>query len=307
MLKQGLYEQVLNKELEVQLEQETDMLPKLAPIDNEEAPKIFARYLAEVIEKELLQVKGDEEDKLQNQIAFVNSIVDTIGIKGMSVDKRAEMLMAIINRKNSVHAIDEKAVVIRPSTSIAQSSLFTGAVHEPAMYSELKKEILSCDRIDMLVSFIKLSGLVLIIDELRTFTQKGGKLRVITTSYMGVTDIKAVEELRQLINTEIKISYNTKSTRLHAKTYVFYRDTGFTTAYVGSSNLSNAAMSRGLEWNVKVTAKDLADTITKIDATFESYWNSNEFTYYSEKEKSRLQQVLKLEKIGSSGDGHFSI
>ena len=84
--------------------------------------------------------------------------------------------------------------------------------------------------------------------------------------------------------------------------YVFYRDTGFTTAYVGSSNLSNAAISSGLEWNVKVTRKDLPETIDKIAATFESYWNSFEFEYYNEDQKERLARALKAEKYFDSNN-----
>ena len=301
MLKDGLYEQVINKSLDTELAT-TDKLSKTAPIDSAEASKVLAKYVAEVVEKGLDNLVDNGGD-VNAQVALANRIITTIisetkekRFDEMSVTERAEQLLALFDKRNSILALDEKAEIVRPETSLAQSSLFTGAIHEPQMYTELKKEIVSCNRIDMLVSFIKWSGLRLIMDELTTFTQNGGELRIITTSYMGATDVKAIEELRQLPNTRIKVSYDTKRTRLHAKTYVFYRDTGFTTAYVGSSNLSNAAISSGLEWNVKVTKKDLPETIDKIAATFESYWNSNEFEYYNEDQKERLARALKAEK-----------
>ena len=301
MLKDGLYEQIINKGLETELSS-TDKLSATAPIDSAEASRVLTKYIAEVVEKGLDNV-ADNGGDVNSQVALANRIISTIinetkenELDEMTVAERAEQLLALFDKKNSILAIDEKAAIIRPETSIAQSSLFTGAIHEPQMFTELKKEIISCNRIDMLVSFIKWSGLRLIMDELAAFTQNGGELRIITTSYMGATDVKAIEELRKLPNTKIKVSYDTRRTRLHAKTYVFYRDTGFTTAYVGSSNLSNAAISSGLEWNVKVTRKDLPETIDKIAATFESYWNSNEFEYYSEEQKERLARALKAEK-----------
>ena len=303
MLHHGLYEQVINNALTSELSDIPDARKSIAPIDKAEAAKVLAQYLADVVQKGMENVLDNGGD-LSAQIGLANQIVALIqnttqeaDFASLGVDQRAEQLLALLREQDPRLAAGKTAADLsRPETSIAQSSLFTGAIHEPQMYTELKKEILSADRIDMLVSFIKWSGLRLLMDELREFTQNGGELRIITTSYMGATDVKAIEELRALPNTRIKVSYDTKRTRLHAKTYVFYRNTGFTTAYVGSSNLSNAAISSGLEWNVKVTRRDLPETITKIAATFESYWNSNEFEYYSEDQKERLARALKAEK-----------
>ena len=288
MLPPGLYEQVINTALNRELSEIPDARKSVAPIDKVEASKVLAQYLADVVQKGLENVLDNGGD-ISTQIGLANQIVALIqnttqeaDFAALSVDQRAEQLLALLQEQDPRLAVGKTAADLsRPETSIAQSSLFTGAIHEPQMYTELKKEIVSADRIDMLVSFIKWSGLRLLMDELREFTQNGGELRIITT-YMGATDVKAVEELRKLPNTKIKVSYDTKRTRLHAKTYVFYRNTGFTTAYVGSSNLSNAAISSGLEWNVKISRRDLPETIDKISATFESYWNSNEFEYYSE-------------------------
>ena len=215
MLKPGLYEQVVNKEIANAISVHPDLLSITESIDETEAPKILSDYIASILEKGLSNI-GDR-GSVDAQVRLVNSLVsviaqatDEIAFDDLSVDEEARQLLALIEKRDSIHAVCKKTKVIRPETSMAQSSLFTGAVHEPSMMMELKKEIASSDHIDMLVSFIKWSGLRLLIDEIEKFTKRGGKLRVITTSYMGATDAKAIEELSKLENTEIKISYDTK-------------------------------------------------------------------------------------------------
>lgn len=323
MLHPGLYEQIINACISRELEALPDTRRSVATIDKAEASQVLAQYISEVA-KICLDAIIDNGGILSDQVDLTNRIIAAIDTKkaiidtkraiidpekaiqdltAYTVDSHAQQLLSIMDAHDTRLLQGKKASDMdRPETSMAHSSLFTGAVREPQMFSELKKEIASADRIDMLVSFIKWSGLRLLIGPLRTFTQHGGSLRVITTSYMGATDSKAVEELRKLPRTEIKISYDTKRTRLHAKTYVFYRDTGFSTAYIGSSNLSGAAMTSGLEWNVKVTAKDLPSTMAKIGATFDSYWNSSEFETYNEDAKGRLARALKAEHFPGEPD-----
>ena len=292
----GLYEQLINRALRQELDSIPPERKSVMPVDPAEAAEVLSRYIAEAAKRALsgmAEGRGDVAD----QVALANRLIGLLPeMDGQGIDERAEQLMALLAEQDPALALGRTASdVVRPETSIAQSSLFTGAVHEPQMFSELKKEIAGADRIDMLVSFIKWSGLRLILEDLETFARRGGELRIITTSYMGATDVKAVEELAKLPNARIKVNYDTKRTRLHAKTYVFYRETGFTTAYVGSSNLSNAAISSGLEWNVKVTAKDLPATIRKIAATFDTYWHSDEFEFYGPDMRPRLVEALRAE------------
>ena len=161
MLHDGLYEQVINKGLNKELAS-TDKLSQTAPIDTAEASKVLAKYVAEVVERGLDNLRDNGGD-LNAQVALTNQIITTImaetkeaDFDALSVAERAEQLLALFDRQNTIWTVDEKAQVVRPETSIAQSSLFTGAIHEPQMYTEFKKEIVSCNRIDMLVSFMRL-------------------------------------------------------------------------------------------------------------------------------------------------------
>ncbi len=308
MIKPGLYEQIVSQTLSKELASVDEPLKAVEHLDDAEAPQALAGYVAQATRAAL---EAMPEDSSEARVALVNEVIHVLSrqkeeLEQQSVENPARKLLQIMKPDDPELITGMTAAkVLRPETPMATSSLFTGSAHEPPMFMELQKEIATADRIDMLVSFIKWSGLRLIIDQLKDFTQRGGSLRVITTSYMGATEVKAVDELAALSNTEIKVSYDTTRTRLHAKTYVFYRDTGFTTAYVGSSNLSNAAMSNGLEWNLKLTAKDQPDTLRKINVTFDSYWNSEEFEFYSTDAHQRLATALKGEKYHSSDPAFF--
>ncbi len=302
MLKPGLYDRIISRSLSKELDSVSDECKAVSKLDDAEAPKELSAYVGAAVRTALEAMPSDTEGQNSRRITLVNQILALLSkeredLSEDIVDDRSEKLLQIMRNDDPAHVVGMTAAKLpRPETPMAISSLFTGAAREPRMFIELQKEIASADRIDMLVSFIKWSGLRLIIDALRDFTQRGGELRVITTSYMGATEVKAIDELSSLNNTRIKVSYDTQRTRLHAKTYVFYRETGFTTAYVGSSNLSNAAMSNGLEWNLKLTAMDQPDTLRKINATFDSYWNSDEFEFYTSDAHPRLAEALKGEK-----------
>jgi superfamily II DNA or RNA helicase len=308
MLQPGLYEQVINNELAAELAAVEESRKEESKIDKAEAPFVLAKYLSSVVEhgfacigeKSVADDEDGESRKLENQVRLANKIIELIDsevekgeLEGLEIAPEARQLLALLGEKDPMLAVDKTAKDLpRPETSIAHSSLFTGATQEPQMISELKKEIASADRIDMLVSFIKWSGLRGLMNELKAFTERGGELRIITTSYMGATDLKAIQELGRLSNTKIKVNYDTKITRLHAKSYVFYRNTGFHTAYVGSSNMSHAALTSGLEWNVKVASKEQPEVMRKINATFETYWNADDFEYFEESKSERLERAL---------------
>lgn len=323
MMKQGLYEQILNNLTRRQLSDLDASLYDIGieQLDPEEARKQLSNYLAVVTRRALKMVReqhSDENESLLLQVRTCNELIATLrNILGheewreWQLDERGEVLTYVYSKLNHIRGIKESEVV-RPTTTLSQSSLFTGSHSEPNMMNELKAEIVTSDQVDLLVSFIKWSGLRCLMDQLEEFTGNGGRLRVITTTYMEATDYKAILELSKLRNTEIKISYDIDRTRLHAKAYLFKRETGFTTAYVGSSNLSNPALTSGLEWNLKVTEKDAYDVLKKIEATFESYWNDREFKPFSLSDQEHqllLKQALgrKREQEGNGLSFLFNI
>jgi len=298
----GLYEQLITKLVSNKLENVD--LQKFhvseTPLDKEEASQYLSTYLSETIKFALEEIK--EKDRPLKQIELSNKIIKLLVEELKSaefsenlIESEGKILQAVFSKLDFPYSnLKARLKEITPYTRLSQSELFTGNNVGISLESEIKKEILSADEICWLVSFIKFSGIRIFKKELEEFTRSGKKLKIITTSYMGATDVKAVEYLSSLPNTEIKVSYNSEHERLHAKAYLFLRNSGFHTGYIGSSNLSRSALTNGLEWNLKVTTQEIGHIIDKFQKTFETYWEDLEFEFYKKgTDREKLSTALK--------------
>lgn len=281
----GVYEQIINRLFLLKLNKvdaERFYIGKKL-ISKDDAVHILSKYLQHLIE--VAFIGTPEDQNVDKYIEFVNSVIRTLG-KEFNVDDtdldlvdaQKSILTAVIDRTNCEYPDIEKHLrAITPVTSLSRSALFFGGRGPADMESELNKEILCADEICWVVSFIKTSGLNLLWNSLKKFTSEGKCLRIITTTYTGATDYDAIARLATLPNTEIKISYDGTQDRLHAKSYIFIRNSGFHTAYIGSSNLSSYALKDGKEWNFKATQFELPQVIENVRNSFESYWCDDTF------------------------------
>ncbi|MGZ3766191.1 MAG: DUF3427 domain-containing protein [Mucilaginibacter sp.] len=308
--KLGIYEQLINKLIANQLNliSNENFFIKSTILDKEEASRYLSSYLSELVKFALNEIKDD--DKTLRQVELSNKIIQLLieelpklNLSENLIETEGKILEAVFSRLNSPFPdLNDRLKQITPYTRLSQSELFTGNNVGISLESEIKKEILSSDEICWLVSFIKYSGIRIFKEELEEFTNSGKTLKIITTSYMGATDVKAVEFLSKLKNTEIKVSYNADHERLHAKAYLFLRNTGFNTGYIGSSNISRSALTNGLEWNLKVTSKEIGHIIDKFKKTFDTYWVDKDFELYQPgKDIQKLSMALRQQK---SYDNH---
>ncbi len=305
-MNEGLYEQLVTKLINIKIAEldKNSFQVKKSNIDKAEAAQLLSLHIGKTIKYALNLVKGD--DVLESQIEISNKILLFLKqelkneiFEDDLIETEGKILKAVFTKIDAHFTdLDLHLKEITPYTRLIHSELFTGGNSGATLESELRKEILSSDKIDLLVSFIKWKGIRILESELREFTSRGGKLRVITTTYMGASDAKAIELLASLENTEVKVSYNTGNERLHAKAYLFERNTGFHTGYIGSSNFSRSALTDGLEWNLKITTNEISHIIDKFRKTFESYWQNSDFESFDlSKHSEKLTSALKQGKI----------
>lgn len=275
----GLYERLVTSSLKQAL---GDLRPIIEAVDPEEAPGLLGEFVGRQVTAALRSLDKDQ------RVAAVNRLLSSLDAE--AVEPGPQQLLAVARE-------DEPGVWsllhTRPAVPLSRPALLTNASSDPKLGAELRAELTSADRVDLLCAFVKWSGLRVLEEQLRSLRERSIPLRVLTTTYIGATERQALDRLVRSYGAQVRINYETQSTRLHAKAWLFRRNSGFDTAYVGSSNLSKAALLDGLEWNVRLAGSHTPELLTKFEATFDAYWEDRAFVPYDpDRDAELLDEAL---------------
>ena len=292
-LPEGVYESLRTRRLDAVLAQLVGLTPHCEPVDPADVPHVLGRHVADVVTRAL-----NEERDPSRRLALVNDLLERVAAHEERLPGAAEQLV-VLSRETApgVHQLQ------RPITPLSSAALLTNAPEEPSLGAELRAELGSADRVDLLCAFVRWPGIRVLEESLALLQERGVPFRVITTTYVGATEQRAVDELVRRYGAQVRISYESATTRLHAKAWLLRRDSGFDTAFVGSSNLSRSALVDGLEWNVRLSSVATPELVRKFAGTFDSYWADPAFVPYDPEDPAdgrRLRETLGRDRFGSA-------
>ncbi len=292
----GLYETIVTKAIEDTVAKLGD-LAVVSPVVEAESPLRLSDHVRRTVEQ-VLSGYGFAGD-VQAQAQLVNRLIELLAadprLRSDNVAEPPRLLEAILNP--GATGLGTLTVPSRPSIPLSDDSLLVNARAEPKLATELRHEIRSADRVDLLCAFVVWTGLRVVLGELREARARGVPIRVITSTYTGITDARALDELIAM-GAQVRVSYEVGATRLHAKAWLFERNTGFSTAYIGSSNLTHTALHDGIEWNVRLTQHSSGRLLDRFRAAFETYWADAQFEAYDrDKFVAAMQSILTTKSI----------
>ena len=285
-LPDGLYDLLLTESLVSRLGEDAADVREL----NSDSAEILVIALARQLGAILDDLSDDGADATRHQLELVNALLVTLRERLRGSQKlvsTAEIIDLFAPPLRLLKGVQRDGQFpISPEIGLAAPWLFTAGKGSPSLLQEIRRELASVDQVDILVSFITVSGVRKLQDVLQQITAIGGngrpptRIRILTTTYTGATEARALDELARLPGCEVRVSLDGRRTRLHAKAWLFQRKSGFGSAYVGSANLSGAALSGGLEWTVKLTQRAQGSLFERALAHFETLWEDNEFQHY---------------------------
>ena len=166
-LKQGIYEHIINKETERDIKQaeQSGLVCVQQQIDTAESPQMLANYLANIIRQKL-----EDTEEQQDRVNLINRIMIDAGlIDDKQIAKPADLLAEVMSQQHATLQRESNTQTVRPISGFRVSNLFTGGSSALSLGEEIRREIASADEICFIVSFLKVSGVRILIDDLKKF------------------------------------------------------------------------------------------------------------------------------------------
>jgi hypothetical protein len=190
----GVYEEVVTAALKPKLLALDDDLVHRDGLGSLDAEEMLVRHVSHQVRRALTIAAqaGDRDEALARQVAAVNAISEAVSAlvpgsvhDGDLLSADHDVLLAIAAGRLPDGTVNFPQ---RPDIPLSSSALLVNGREQPQIGREVIKELASADQVDLLCAFLKWHGLRLIEDALQEFMARGGKLRVITTTYMGATE-----------------------------------------------------------------------------------------------------------------------
>jgi len=306
----GLYEELINLAVDEDINASLDdLVIDRVGLHPAKAPDRLALYFGGILSKVVAGIP--ENQRIEASRKLINQLIDLAHQHSPNIELSAQKLLEDVELLRGIYPVrqDGNADKLRsPLTPLLDTVLVTNDHREPNIAAQIKREICSADRIDILMAFVRKSGIRKFLADFEKIMVRDDppQIRLLTTTYTQSTELEALKILKEL-GANIRISYDEGMTRLHAKAWYFHRNSGATTGYIGSSNLTYSAQETGMEWNVRVSALRNPDVTRKMASVFEAYWESDDFVDFDEAEFSERVANARVPKAVPRLDAYLDV
>lgn len=293
--KDGLYDELITNHVSDEIQ--NFAFVNSEPVKGEPLDSYILQLLVDSIDGTLSSYSKDAD-----KIKLANQILQSLGSSQRIEDaEKAKRLIALVKESKS----DRRWVDKEPPMTLSKMGLVTN--QKTNMSATINLEMRSSNSVDILMSFVRMKGITLLADEFSKLRERNVPVRLLTTVYTGATQKQALDYLVRELGVSIKINYDIDIAHLHAKAWLFGRDSGFSTAYIGSSNISETALTDGMEWNVRLSETSSSEILDAFRVSFNSYWASEYFEEYEpDRDGQKLIDALDLAKARFGGSKNSS-
>jgi len=184
---------------------------------------------------------------------------------------------------------------------IMQQSIILNLPQSPRMVDILRYGLTNSNKVVLCVSFLRFSGLNLLTKELNTFLERQGKIQLLTSTYLNITQPEALEALMRFEEIDLRIQNGDLG--FHTKFYLFNNSDNRPYCWIGSSNLTKGGIAANIEWNLKHTDPRI---IQECQSSFYKLWTREDVFPLDRKVLEKYREQYKKSKENSNFIYHFN-